>query len=228
MNLTSLTTWASQFAGDPNQSRYTGKYTNAINEAQVQFALDSKALFKDQIWSVVSGQSAYALPSDFMYEKKVTISTINSSDAGIALTPISRAALEFAQTDHDWTQDTGTPKMYIIDPETARNSMTLYPQPQGADAGTNNLRLTYYPYPTLLVNGTDVPLNATGNLIQFHRAIAAYAAWLLTAIEIQDQNTLAKRSGLKKIYEDAATEATDKYGNSSQMQLRLQGGREWR
>lgn len=232
MNLSTLTTWAAQFAGDPQQTRYAGKYTAALNEAQVQFAMDTRCLFKDQTYSVVSGQSNYNLPSDFMFERKVTISTDNSPPmaSGTLLIPISRAGLEFYVRDRTWGDDTGTPKFYIIDPAVSSGSpgsLVLYPQPQGVNAGTNNLIMTYFPYPTAMSAASDTPLNATTNLQQFHIALAEYAAWLLTAIDVQTPEITTKRDRLYAAYQNKVTECIDRYGNTPGEPLRIRGGRTW-
>src|SRR3990167_6945030 len=210
MNLETLTTFASQFAGDPNQSRYGGSYTTAINESQLQFALDTRCLFKDQAFSVVADTATYTLPTDFMFEKKVTLATETSPVAGIKLEPISRATLEFYIGDRNWSVDTGTPKYFLIDPEEARKQIRLYPIPQGADAGTSNLLLTYYPKPTDLSAVGDIPLNSSLLLVQFHIAIAAYAAWLLLAEEPATMEVLAKRNELLKQYNDKVTQCLDR------------------
>jgi hypothetical protein len=162
-----------------------------------------------------------------MFEKMVQISADNNTQGGILLTPISRASLEFYTRDHDWQDDNGTPKFYIIDPEVARQQLRLYPNPQGADAGTNNCILTYYPYPTAMAVGTDIPLNGNNLMAQFHIAIAAYAAWFLLAGEPATDDMIKKRAELYKIYQDRVTQAIDRFGNTIQEQIRLIGGRVW-
>ena len=227
MTLSQLQAFTAQFAFDVGQSRYSALYVNVINEAQVQFALDTRCLFKDQAISVVSGTAVYALPSDFMFEKKVTLSTVNNAVGGIGLKPVSRATLEFYNTAQDWTQINGTPTNYIIDPELARQQIRLYPVPQGADAGTNNLLLTYYPLPATLVNPTDVPLNGNLLLAEHHIGIAAYAAWLLLQAEVATPETIAKLQQLYKLYQDKVTICIDRWGNTSSEGLRFLGGRTW-
>ena len=228
MNLTTLTTWASRLTGDVSQTRFTGQYTDALNEAQIQFVLDSLCLFKDQAFSIVADDATYALPSDFMFEKKVTFATENSPVGGVKLEPISRATLEFYVKDHNWSIDEGTPKYYIIDPESARQELRLYPIPQAADVATSNLLLTYYAYPTALASGSDVPLNGNTLLQQFHIGIAAYAAWLLLSGEPATPEIMAKQAQLLGIYNGKAIEAKDRFGNTISEPLRLRGGRSWR
>ena len=204
MNLSQIRTLASLFANDPQQTRFPNLYTDVINRAQEQFCFDSKALFKDaSTYTVVSGTAGYSLPSDFWLEKQVT-------HKGIELTPVTRATLQFHNPD-DWTNDTGTPKHYLIDPEEARKQILLYPIPQGDDAGAN-LILTYYPIPAALSNDTDTPLNSSALMTQFHIGIASYAAWLLLGYESATPEIVSKRADLFKQYQDMVTEAVDYFG----------------
>lgn len=221
MNLSQLRSLASLFAGDPNLTRYTSsQYDDALNRAQEQFAMEAKCLWKDaSTYTVVDGTAAYSLPSDFLWEKKVVFK-------GLALQPISRATLEFYKRDDRWDDDSGTPKYYMIDPEEARKTITLFPIPRAEDAGAN-LVLTYYPLPSTMSSDSDTPLNGQSFLSQYHIALPAYAAWLLSTAEIQTPEVMAKRSQLSKIYQDKVTEALDHFKNTWTEPMRLKGGRQW-
>ena len=220
MNRGAIKTLASGWAGDPQQSRYSGLYDTGLDRAQEQFAMESKALYKDaSTVTVVDGTASYNLPSDFMWEKKMT-------HKGILLTPISRATMEYYQ-ESDWTDDTGTPKFYIIDPEEGRKTFTLYPIPQGDDAGAN-LILTYYPLPASSTDDTVNPLNASALMAQFHYGIAAYLAWSLLGNETYTPEISTKRSDLMLTYQKAVTQAVDTFGNTKSASLRLKGGRYWK
>lgn len=223
MNLGTLRTWTANFCGDPNQSRFSAQYLAAINEAQKQFALDTKSLYKDQSYSIVDGTATYALPSDFMFEKAGGI-TLN----GLGLIPKTRAELNFYYSGTDWDDLTGTPLFYIVDPENARNTIRMVPIPQGADVGTNNLVMTYYPNPADLAADSDTPLNSTANLAQFHIGIAAYAAWLILNGETPTPELMAKMDKLLAQYSDKSSEAISLYGNTVSASLRMRGGRYWR
>lgn len=221
MNLGQLRDLASLFVGDPNQTRFTSsQYTAALNRGQEQFAFDTRSFFKDaSTITVVDGTAAYSLPSDFLWEKKVT-------HKGLKLEPISRETIEFYKRSDDWSDDTGTPKYFVIDPEEARKTITLFPIPKSEDAGAN-LILTYYPIPTALADGTDTPFNGYALLAPYHIAVAAYAAWLMTTYETQTPEIMAKRGALNKVYQDKATEAADHFQNTASENIRLRGGRAW-
>lgn len=217
MNLTTLTQVAAQFANDSQQTRYAGLYTQALNLGQDQFALDAKVTWKD--WpstTIVSGQASYPLPSDFMWEKKVTCN-------GLMLLPISRAELDRQFTASRWDTLTGTPRNYIVDPDVQKNQLLLFPIPQGNDAG-NDLVLTYFALPVDLANGTDTPLNANPLLVQFHIGIAAWAAWYLLGAENATPEMTQKRKDLLQIYNDCVSQATDTFRNTVSAPLRQRGG----
>lgn len=222
MNRGTLRTLASSFCVDPNQTLFTAaQYNTALDLANQQFAMDSKALYKDaSTITVVDGTSAYDLPTDFMYEKKVTHKLIK-------LDPISRETLEFYIRSEDWTAKTGTPMYFVIDPEEARKQIKLFPIPQGGDAGAN-LILTYYPFPAAMTADSDTPLNSSSLMVQFHIALACYAAWLLLNYKASSPDISEKRRKLLDQYNDKVTEATDTFGNTKSEPLRLKGGRFWR
>lgn len=221
MNRGQIRTQAALFAGDPNLTRFNEtQYNDAIQRAQEQFAVDSRALYKDApTITVVAGTSTYDLPTDFWLEKRV-------EHKGIPLDPITRARLG-AVAGQDWTDDEGTPRFYIIDPEEGRKQLRLYPEPQGGDAGAN-LVLTYYPLPAEMASDSSTPLNASALMVQFHIGLAAYAAWLLLGAEEAKPEILAKMSKLYQQYQDKVTEAIDTFGNTKSDGIKIQGRRVWR
>ncbi len=207
MNLSDLRTLTASFAEDPSQTKFSPtKYNDAINKGNQQFAMDSKALYGDFPITVVVGTAQYSLPTDFMVEKEVWLN-------GIELKPISRATLGKIKTGDRWDDDTGTPEYYIIDPEVARQTLTLYPKPDNIDNGSS-LVLTYYPFPSTLSADADIPLNGSSLMYQFHTAIAAYAAWMLFNYLQPTDAIQVKKSELMKIYTTKITEAIQTFGNT--------------
>lgn len=224
MNLTTLTALAAQFAGDPDQSRYTGKYTQAINFAQQQFALDAKCLWKDSSSAIVAGTATYSLPSDFMWEKMVTYSKTGGNSFN-ELIPISRHELIRNRGD-DWTQVTGQPLNFIVDPEEARKQIRIFPYLPSGDAG-GTMVMTYYPLPTDLSSGTDTPLNSYALLAQFHIGIGAWAAWFLLEAEQATSSIVEKKRELLQIYNDNISRATDTFKNTASELMRQRGTRNY-
>lgn len=220
MNLTTLTQVAATFAQDPQQTRYSGLFTQALNLAQQQFALDSKALWKD--WpatTITSGTANYSLPSDFMFEKLVALN-------GLKLKPISRLELELIKDGDRWDDDTGTPTHYIIDPEEARKQILLYPIPTSNDTG-KDLVVTYHPLPADMANGGDTPLNSYALLAQFHIGLAAWAAWYLLQGEPASAALMAKKKELLQIYNDSVSLAMDTFKNTFGETMRMRGNRSY-
>lgn len=207
MNRGELRTLTSRLCEDPNITKFSAdKYNDSLEKAQLQFALDSKALYKDQAITMVAGTASYALGSDFMLEKEVVLN-------GIALKPISRATLQAKKTDDRWDDDSGTPMWYVIDPEEARKTITLYPKPDSEAEGTS-LVLTYYPTPTAMTADSDTPLNSSSLMTQFHMALANYAAWLLMLYLPQTPEIAQKRAEFFNIYLAKVTEAIQTFGNT--------------
>ena len=217
MNRGSLRTQAADFCGDKNQTRYSAtQYNTAINRAQEQFSLDSNSTFKDVPYSNAAGDATEALPSDFIVEDWVKYD-------GIEIDPISRHELQ-RLSGQDWTDDTGTPEKYIIDPEEARKTITLYPIP----VDSKTLVMRYLALPAELSADSDTPLNSSALLIQFHIGIAAYVAWLLLLGEQMSPQVREKRDSLLVMYNDSVNKAIEKFGNTKSMGIRIRGSRIWR
>ena len=207
MTRAELRTLTSRFCEDPNQTKFSAdKYNDGLDKAEKQFAMDSKALYKDSAITMVLDQAAYSLPSDFMLEKQVVLN-------GIELKPISRASLQIVKKAERWDDDTGSPKYFIIDPEEARKTISLYPIPDSTVDGTN-LVLTYYCFPAAMSSDTSVPLNGSALMVQFHTGLAAYAAWLLLMYLTQTPEIAQKRSELFSIYTTKVNEAIQTFGNT--------------
>lgn len=214
MNLGEIRTLTAGMCEDPAQTKFTlARYNDAINKGNAQFAMDSKALYKDSAIVMVSGTAAYDLPTDFSYEKAVTLN-------GIELKPISRATLEAKKTSDRWDDDQGTPKYFIIDPEEARKTITLYPKPDSTDDGTS-IVLTYYPVPATMSSDSTSPLNGATLMVQFHIGIAAYAAWLLLSFLTQTPEISQKRADLFNTYKAKIDEAIQTFGNTKSEPLSM-------
>lgn len=214
MNLGELRTLAASMCEDPAQTKFTAvKYNDAINKGNQQFAQDSKALYKDFPVVMVENTAAYDLPTDFSYEKAVTLN-------GIGLDPISRATLEAKKKTDRWDDDQGTPKKFMIDPEEARKTITLYPKPNSTDDGTAVV-LTYYPVPATMSSDSTSPLNGSTLMVQFHIGIAAYAAWLLLSFLTQTPEIKEKRADLFSTYKTKIDEAIQTFGNTKSEPLSM-------
>lgn len=218
MTLATMTAATAALINDSQQTRQAGNYTQALNLAQQQFAFDTKCLWKDYtIAAITPGTATYALPSDFMWEKRVLYN-------GVPLGPASRDELARTHAGSRWDIITGTPTTYTVDPEVAKSSMTLFPIPDSND--NKDLILTYFCYPTDMASGgCDNPLNATPLLAPFHIGICAWAGWYLLASEDADGKMEANRRELIEIYNKTVTEAVNTFKNTVSQPLRMRGVR---
>jgi hypothetical protein len=136
------------------------------------------------------------------------------------LYPISRYRLQSNNPESDWTLEEGTPTHYIIDPEEARKQITLYPEPQAADAG-KTLLLRYFAIPAEMDSDTDSPFNSSALLVQFHLGVAAYASWLLLQGSESTPAIETKKRNLLAIYQDHVTKAVDTFKNTASEPIRM-------
>ena len=210
MNLTTLQARTASFLGDIDQTRYSAGYVNAINDAQKQFSMDTRSLWKDRAYTTTVDTATYTLPLDFMYEESLTYD-------GLPLKPISRHTLYTLYPSVDWTTLKGAPTHFMIDAEEASLFVRLIPTPQEAKA----VSMRYYPVPADVSAGGDVILNSSTLMVQFHLGIAAFAAWLLLQSEIVTPEIQAKGREMMKIYSDAVTKAVDTFKNTASEPLRI-------
>lgn len=219
MNRGALKTQAALFCGDPDQTRYANQYDDAANRAQEQFALDTRALWKDTSWTSASGDADYDLPTDFMFEDYLLFN-------GLKIEPISRHRIHELSPGADPFLTVGTPTHYIIDPEQAEKQVLLYPIPQDQDAN-KTIFMRYFPFPTAMTADTDTPLNSSSLMVQFHMGLAAYIAWLLLTGEIMTPEIATKRMELLKMYNHAITQATDTFKNTVSEPMKMRPEARW-
>jgi hypothetical protein len=217
MNRGQMKTQTAIFAEDKDQTRYSGMYEDALDRASQQFALDTKALWKDTSWSHSADDADEDLPTDFMWEEWVTYD-------GKELTPKSRYELNSEYPDTDWTTLSGTPIFYIIDPEEAVKEIVLVPIPKEA----KTLVMRYFPMPAAMSSDTDVPLNSSALMVQFHLAICAFAAWLLKMGESNTPQGDAKKADLLSYYNHGTELAISTFKNTASAPMRIKSGRIWR
>lgn len=204
--------------GDPNETRFTATQVNdALDRANEMFALETGALFKDSSTTVSGGDVTEDLPTDFMYEIRVSLD-------GLKMDAISRDTLEQIKRGDNWKDDEGEPSHYIIDPEEAEKKIRLYPTlPSGESDRT--MVLTYFPIPAAMTSDSDTPLNGYALLAQFHIAIAAMAAWILLNFDDTTEAIEAKKRSMIAIYDRKSDEARDTVANTVSEQWSFRGGR---
>ena len=207
-------------AEDPQQSRFSSQYSDALNLAQRQFALESGCCIKDMATiTVVAATAAYSLPLDFLRARLVM-------HKGLPLEPITKADLAYNNKGDRWDDNTGTPEYYNIETREDKKYLTLYPIPTADDAGAN-LVLTYRYVPSDFSSDADTVFDGESMLGSYENAVAIYAAWWLLGYNRQDVETIQKRSIMFKQYQDKVTEAVEKFGDTKNAKMRIRGGRSW-
>jgi hypothetical protein len=211
-----MRTQTADFVGDKDITRYAStKYDTALDRAQEQWCLDTKALWKDQAYTTAAGDADYDLPTDMMYEDYVL-------HDGNRLKPISRyeASVRFGQ---DWATQSGTPSHYIIDPEEAVKELLLVPIP----VEVKSVLLRYFPLPASMSSDSSVALNSSALLAQFHIGICAYAGWLLLMGEDPTPAIVQKMGQLQSIYSAGVSLAIETFRNTVSAGLKIRGSAKW-
>ncbi len=207
MNRSELRILVARLCEDPNQTKFTAdKYNDTLELSQRQFAIDSKALFKDQSIVMSPMTAAYAINSDYLMDKLVTLN-------GEELDPISRNTLQAKRKGGNWSDDLGTPAWYVIDPEEAKKTITLYPVPDSSAAGTA-LIVTYYCLPAAMSTDASVPLNSSTLLVGYHEGIAYKCADMMLGYLQQTPEIQAKRNDLQGRYIGKINEAIQQFGTT--------------
>lgn len=203
---------------DPNNTRWTAAQKQAqIQVSMEQFVEDTRALTDTQSFSIVSGTPTYALSTD-------TFDILRLTHNGLPLIRMSKFDLDsFAHLD--WTQTNGTPKEYYVDTTSTNKNLTLYPNPQGGDVGTNNLVAEYVKVPPTLSSDSDQPLNSQVLLRPYLMALAYHGAsyFLKSSNNPADW---AKGAEYMRQYEGYVSDCKETFKSLGQSEpLRMRGGR---
>ena len=217
MNRGQMRTQTAIFAEDKDQTRYSGLYEDAIDRACQQFALETQALWKDVSWSHSASDADEDLPTDFMWEDWVTYD-------GKKLTGKSRYELNTLYPGTDWTTIEGTPIYYVIDPEEAVKEIVLVPIPQEA----KTLVMRYFPLPAAMTADSDIALNSSALMLQFHLAICAFAAWLLKMGEVSTPEGERKLERLQALFNAGTSKAIETFGNTISAPIQITSKRVWK
>lgn len=207
MNRSELRSLTANFCEDPGQTKFTPtKYNEALETAQKQFAIDSKALYRSYTYAMAVGTASYDLPTDYIQDKLVMVN-------GIKLEPISRATLAELYKSRRWDTLTGTPRNYISDPMEAQKKLILFPIPDSVSDGTD-LNLTYFALPSAMSSDASTPFNGSALMAGYHIAVCAYAAWLLMGYLSPTDAIISKRRDLISNYTGKVNEAIQTFGDT--------------
>lgn len=203
--------------GDPSAQRFTAAQVQAeIQKAQEWFVLDTRCLTDNVTDTSVADQASYDLQSDCLDIKRL-------AHKGIELKRISKFELD-RYTNQDWSDDKGTPKYYFVDLDPNNKKYSLYPIPQGEDAGAN-LAQEYIKIPPALSSDSSVPLDSHTLLVPYHDALAYKSAANLLGI-LPDQQAVAMIQIYESKYKDYVSHCIETFKALSVTQpVRMRGGR---
>ena len=165
--------------------RFTNSHINdAINEAQRNIAINTYAVQRTTIQTIVSLQNNYVLPTYCFGVKYVTRNT--TTGQSFLLKEITREQLAEDINRGDLFIETSTvPYSYYM--SKLGFSVILYPRPSGTALG--NVNINCFGIPENLVNDIDVPFNMPelgyedNSLYAYHDLIVKYAVYKLFLIK---------------------------------------------
>ena len=212
-------TQVSELIGDTSNQQWSeAQIQDRIQKAQEQFVVDTRALTDTQTFSIVSGTNTYDLSDDTFDIIRVGISGHS------ALKKFSKFDLDLS-VGGDWSTRNGPPSHYFVDTTSTNKKLTLFPIPQGNDAGTNNLVAEYVKVPPILTGDSDSPLNGQPLLIPYLDALAYYAASQILFAS-NDQTQWAKGRLMLDQYRSKVSDCKEGFNALSQttpLRMRLYG-----
>jgi hypothetical protein len=115
-----------------------------INDGQLDIVRRIHVLQTNATISTIVNTDLYAVPADFILEKRVTY-------LGTRMKKTSLEEIDSIDVDKDLTSNVGTPTWYYF----AGNKIGFYPTPSSSVA--NPIKLTYVRAPTALALDADIP-----------------------------------------------------------------------
>lgn len=201
---------------DPNLRRHSASdFNDALDDAQREFNYDALVYWKAKTYTSVASTAAYSLPSDFFQEKD------RPTFDGIELIPITRAELQRGNGD-DWTDDTGKPTHYIVDPKEADKNLTLYPIPT-SDYASKTISMPYYGDVPVMASDQDEPWNNSILLRPYQRAVAIKAALLILEQTPPDAAITLQKRELEQKYQEKVNMAAARFGTTKKAPWRMLG-----
>lgn len=227
MTLAELQVLIGQLTSDPNHDRYTtSDIGTELDNSQNKWNIDAKIIKDTVALTIVDGTRQYALST----LTGTPISFPRVTHKGLDLRKRSKSWMDL-YTGTDWTLDTGTPKAFIIeatDPDI--QYITLYPTPQGVDAGAN-LVVEYVKMHTTLSGLSDVPFMAgtsSNTLLRpYDWGLCYDTASRLLSRDPSEINA-KKQVDFKKQADDVMSQLIQAFKEFEEEEpKRLRGGRNW-
>lgn len=209
----------SELIGDTsNQQWSTTQIQDRLQKAQEKFVSDTRALRDTQSFSIVAGTNTYDLSTDTF-----DIARVGLTGKGV-LKRIGKFDLDLL-IGGSWQTVNGTPSSYYVDVSSTNKKLTLYPIPQSADAGTNNLVVDYVKVPPVMASDSDAPLNGQTLLQPYLDALAYFAASQILYAS-NNPTDWTKANVMIKQYDSKATECITLFNDLSEttpLRLKISG-----
>lgn len=149
---------------DTSNQRFSDTQLNIIiNQGHRDAALKTLLLESTSSFSLTSGTTCYALPSDIMHIKRVT-------HKDKVLDQKSIAGLDALNSK--WELTTGDPLYYYVFRST---QVCFYPAPVSTSTGTAKVYYTYQP--NLLSTDADEPFNGLDSAVAYHDVITWWSVY---------------------------------------------------
>lgn len=227
MTLSELQSQIGDLTSDPNHDRYSLSSINSeLDNSQNKWNINAKIIKDTVTITTVAGTRQYALSG----LTGTPIAFPRVTHKGLDLAKRSKSWMDL-YAGSDWTQDIGTPQLFIIEATDPDNQfITIYPTPQDGDAGAN-LVVEYIKAHTTLSAPTDVPFmsgTASNTLLRpYDWGLAYDVASRLLSRDPSDAN--AKRQvDFKKEADDVMSQLVQAFKQlEAEEPKRMRGGRNW-
>lgn len=221
MDVSAFYTLIGDLTNDPAHDRYTtSQILTVMNNVLDEWNLEAAVLKDTVTLTTVAGTRSYLLST--LTGTPVRFDRV--THLGIELERRDKSWFDLYASD-DWSDDTGTPKMYYInvsDPDL--QNIYLYPTPQDADAGAN-LVVEYVKRQDTLTATTDIPFNSNTLLYPYHHGIA-YRASALLLLRDPTPDARFKASGYQSTASAVLTKVIEVFKEQEKEEPpRLRGGR---
>lgn len=168
-------------ATDTSLQRYSDATLDGlINDGQRDVVNQTWCLDEIYSFSLVSGTSYYALPTDLIAIKFVQYVDISTNTTFL----VEKNERSFIQGHPDWGKQYGKPVEYFVrgKPGSTTYEMGMYPYPNAA-AYLGTVTVDYYKQATDMTGGSDVPFDSLSAMVPYHDSLIYYATTRIKIIE---------------------------------------------
>lgn len=169
--------------------------TQWLNVGQRQAMAQTWCLQASYTMQLQQGVTYYALPSDYLAMRRLTI-------GAKMLQEMTPAALD--GRSRGWEVSSGYPTYYFIN-FSSPTSLGFAPFPQTA-TDTDTVKVEYLQNAADLVSSSDVPFNGNAKLYEYHHSLAYFAA----AMALSTYGALDRTSAYLAIYAASVTQMKDR------------------